>query len=366
VAGARSAHLARQERAPLTAAAERSTPSLRFGGIEAARGVAAVLVAAYHGARLVAQPRYSGVVPAGGLLADFAAGVDFFFVLSGFLITWVHWFDIGRPARLGHYFSRRFTRIYPTYWAVLFPTIIGRLLHFGSTAVVAPSIGLILCSIFLVPNVEQPVLGVGWTLVYEIFFYCMFGLAMIAGKRAATIIALVWAGLIVFYSIAASPSFPTSFFLSPVDLEFLLGVAIASLLRGVRIPYSRAVAIFGAVFFIALMLIRPERFTHDQIVIRLGFGFGAALFVMGTVEAERTHGQRVPGWLALLGAASYSIYLVHSLIEPGVMIAIWPLLKRTPPLVITILLTCAGTAAGIIFHKLVEKPLLARVRRAFA
>jgi hypothetical protein len=41
------------------------------------------------------------------------------------------------------------------------------------------------------------------------------------------------------------------------------------------------------------------------------------------------------------------------------------LAKHVPPLVVTILLTCAGTAGGIIFHKLVEKPLLAWVRRAF-
>jgi exopolysaccharide production protein ExoZ len=355
------------ESPPIAATALRSAPSLKFGGIEAARGVAAVLVAAYHGARLVAQPRYSGVAPAGGLLKDFDAGVDFFFVLSGFLITWVHWFDIGRPARLGHYFSRRFTRIYPTYWAVLFPTIIGRLLHFGSTAVVAPSIGLILCSIFLVPNVEQPVLGVGWTLVYEVFFYCMFGLAMIAGRRAAAIAASIWACSIVIYNLAAYPTFPAGFFLSPYDLEFLLGVTIASLLRHVRIPYSRALSIVGAALFVTFMLMRLERFVGDSwIVVRLSFGFGAALFVMGTVEAERTHGQAVPAWLALLGAASYSIYLVHSLVEPGVMIAIWPLLKGIPALAITIVLTCAGTAAGIIFHKLVEKPLLARVRRAFA
>ncbi len=46
------------------------------------------------------------------------AGVDFFFVLSGFIIMHAHTADIGKPERLYRYLWRRATRIYPIYWIV--------------------------------------------------------------------------------------------------------------------------------------------------------------------------------------------------------------------------------------------------------
>jgi len=52
------------------------------------------------------------------------AGVDFFFVLSGFIIFFVHGKDIGKPSRLPHYVWRRFIRIYPVYWAVTLISIV--------------------------------------------------------------------------------------------------------------------------------------------------------------------------------------------------------------------------------------------------
>jgi len=47
------------------------------------------------------------------------AGVDLFFVISGFIILFVHYDDIGRPERLGRYVGRRLSRILPTYWVAL-------------------------------------------------------------------------------------------------------------------------------------------------------------------------------------------------------------------------------------------------------
>jgi peptidoglycan/LPS O-acetylase OafA/YrhL len=46
------------------------------------------------------------------------AGVEFFFVLSGFIIASAHAGDISRPARLIPYLQRRIIRIYPPYWII--------------------------------------------------------------------------------------------------------------------------------------------------------------------------------------------------------------------------------------------------------
>ena len=53
-------------------------------------------------------------------LFDFGhAGVEFFFVLSGFIILHIHWKDLGHPSRFSSFAGKRFLRIYPMYWLVL-------------------------------------------------------------------------------------------------------------------------------------------------------------------------------------------------------------------------------------------------------
>src|SRR5580692_2096905 len=90
----------------------------RLLGIQLARGAAAVLVVLYHAGRGLALPQYLGHVPLGGLFNFGHAGIDFFFVLSGFIIFTVHHGDIGRPSALPRYVWRRLARIYPIYWVV--------------------------------------------------------------------------------------------------------------------------------------------------------------------------------------------------------------------------------------------------------
>jgi exopolysaccharide production protein ExoZ len=337
---------------------------LKFGGIEAARGIAAVLVAAYHGSRLVAQPRYAGVIPAGGMFGDFDKGVDFFFVLSGFLITWVHWNDIGRRSRLRHYLRRRFIRIYPIYWVALLFPLAGSALHVRESAEPL-TWDLVVSSIFLLPGKQHPVLGVAWTLVYEVLFYCAFACAILTGRRPAAWAAAVWAALIMGVSLLGiSAPFPSSFLVSPFILEFLMGVAVAILLRRIAVSSPRTVAIAGAAFFVVFMLTRIDRYVSlGDLGPRLFFGPCAAAFVAGSVEWERSGRASVPRWLALLGGASYSIYLIHTTVEPIVMRAAWSHIRTVSPLIITVGLACAGTSAGIVFHLIVEKPVLHYARR---
>jgi peptidoglycan/LPS O-acetylase OafA/YrhL len=194
----------------------------------------------------------------------------------------------------------------------------------------------------------------------------MFSFAILAGKRAGLAAIILWVGLIVIYNTAdASPSFPGSFFLSAYNLEFLIGVVIAGLLRRTEFRFGRALATLGAVLFIALMLTRVERLIDNSaIALRLAFALCAAVFVIGTVEIERKHGASVPAWLSLLGAASYSIYLLHSLIEPVVMVAVWPYVKVLSPILITVGLVSVATACAVVFHKFIERPLMMRLRRA--
>ena len=87
--------------------------------LEAARALAAIVVVLLHAANLMNVPHFSGKVGMDGIFDFGYVGVDFFFVLSGFIITYVHFGDIGKPLTIARYLWRRFSRIYPIYWFVL-------------------------------------------------------------------------------------------------------------------------------------------------------------------------------------------------------------------------------------------------------
>ncbi|MGL4420416.1 MAG: acyltransferase family protein, partial [Gemmataceae bacterium] len=86
--------------------------------VQALRGLACLFVVLYHvaGWEQLVWPR----IPVFGFYRYFGfAGVDLFFVLSGFIITHAHWKQIGQPRHLPTYLYRRLSRIYPVYWLAL-------------------------------------------------------------------------------------------------------------------------------------------------------------------------------------------------------------------------------------------------------
>ena len=138
------------------------TERQKLEGLQVARGVAAMLVAAFH-TTIQLQKKFDFRFA----FDDFRfghAGVDLFFVVSGFIILHVHRRDIGKRERLGVYVAKRAGRIYPVYWVVL-ATIL-------PVFFLVPSLGegyernltVIIKSWLLVPQQHFPVLGVVWTL----------------------------------------------------------------------------------------------------------------------------------------------------------------------------------------------------------
>ena len=166
-------------------------------GIQFCRGLAAILVVLYHAGRMLALPQYLGHIALGGFFNFGNAGVDFFFVLSGFIIFFVHEKDIGRPESLLAYAWSRVTRIYPIYWLVTALVLVEIALRPGPKDV---DPGYLISSLLLLPQPQEPVLGVGWTLVHEMLFYLVFAVAVLS-RRFGLWIALAWLAL------SAAPAF---------------------------------------------------------------------------------------------------------------------------------------------------------------
>jgi peptidoglycan/LPS O-acetylase OafA/YrhL len=84
--------------------------------LQLCRALAALMVVCFHASGNLRRDRYLGDA-ADVLERVFSfgdAGVSFFFVLSGFIVTWVHLRDFNQPGRLGNYLFTRAARIYPS------------------------------------------------------------------------------------------------------------------------------------------------------------------------------------------------------------------------------------------------------------
>jgi exopolysaccharide production protein ExoZ len=328
--------------------------------LELCRFLAALLVACLHAGASISK--YYGFEI--GAVRNFGAGVDFFFVLSGFVITYAHWHDIGRPDRLKRYYTKRFLRIYPPYWII---TAVIVIFYFADRSYGDESrrdLTKLFCSIFLLPYAVRPVVDQAWTLVYEVFFYVSFGLVIIFGRRAFLGF-VVWAICILLWQVAhvndyrADPlfAFPVSFYLSIFNIEFLFGVGVGFLVRSGWRYCSRTLAVGGIVLFVVALVFVDWRIVGD-LVARLAFGTAAAMTILGLASLRLRVSVVLAGIMAILGTATYPLYLVHLAVET---VVIHVLLKfgspQISPWTVMVLLVSSAVIAGLLFAYGVERPL---------
>lgn len=334
----------------------------KFGGIQAGRAVAAILVVFSHAGTIIGEPRFCGEEPFGGALRPFGVGVDFFFVLSGFIIAWVHWGDIGQPGRLRRYARNRFLRIYPPYWGILLPLCF---LYFLFPNAGTPSqhdpVNVVF-SVLLAPYPDPPILGVAWTLVHEMIFYAVFGLMIQLGSRAVWLLPAWGAAIVVLQLSFDRLPFPLSILFNAFNVEFLLGIGSALWLARRRIPAPGLVAAGATLVFLASMLFGRAVYEHSFLA-RTVFGLSSAAFILGTVELERAGRLEVPRFVLLLGAASYAIYLIHGIALSAAIQVLTRLVGRTLPTeTLVFLLVSAGVVAGVVYHLAIERPLTGALR----
>jgi peptidoglycan/LPS O-acetylase OafA/YrhL len=322
-----------------------------FQSLQAFRGLAALAVVLHH-AGLFSHRQLGQTFCAdafdGGMI-----GVDFFFVLSGFIITSVHGRDLGQPERAPNYVLRRFFRIYPLLFLLTAAKLAIELIQ-GTDR----SLGLVLSSFLMLPPAggEYPIITAAWTLQHEALFYALFLVAIVIGKRVALWLVALWVALMIVARFAALEGI-VAFVLHPHNIQFLIGCGTAAILA--RWKQSSLVPA-GALIAFALVLAIGRA---DALVWRacLGCGF-AGILLLGTV-VERSW--PVPAFLRVLGDASYSIYLAHT---PLLLIFV-KLSKRwvgddsiRAHLAIAIGVMLA-IGFGLAVYRLVERPLLLWSRR---
>lgn len=259
-----------------------------------------------------------------------SAGVDVFFVLSGFII-WVT--TVEKNLSTADFLYRRWFRIVPLYWLVT--------LFVAATLIFAPSIFNSLrfdlkntvYSLFFIPALNEalheivPTYIQGWTINYEIFFYMVFALVMLTPRRfwlALITLTLLACTILGFLGLHGG-NVQLDFWTRPIVLEFLFGVLLGAMFLNKLIP-SRLVAL--ACIAVAVITLLTTAFfaltfppSGANILRVAAWGAPAALLVYGLVALE-VRGYVVPlKLLSALGDWSYSIYMTHIAVIPAVAIA---------------------------------------------
>ncbi|MCX7121784.1 MAG: acyltransferase [Gammaproteobacteria bacterium] len=326
--------------------------------LQALRAIAALLVVYSHTLGMVSKQLPVSMLALGGF------GVDIFFVISGFIMVYISRDHFQKKNAPLYFLKRRIIRIFPLYW-ISTAFIVVALMAFGfyhnsfSEFNYITNPHYVFRTILLFPYFDSagkqiyPVTEVSWTLIYEMFFYCVFSLLLFFRKKIYLYcLGGIFISLFSIKCVLMAPFFDfkgiqvmrSYFFVygNNVIFEFLFGCFIAELylcrkflpnffsiflivlslsifIGGYYVPLAHSVYAF-------IPRLHSLRDNHSQFFSKsnfimlfslfhcirvFGFGIPAFLLVYATLSLEARNFIKIHSVLIKLGNASYSIYLMH-------------------------------------------------------
>lgn len=348
----------------------------QIAAIQNLRALAALMVVVGHAqsAAAVASAK-AGASFAPLPLLPWGAGVDLFFVISGFIMVVASERLFAAPGGAQTFFARRLKRIVPLYWLA---TTLYVAIHLATHK---PIGGADVAASYLFwprdvfgDGVPRPIYTLGWTLNYEMFFYALFATAIALPRRAcvATVTGLLVAGVAIGRLVALPPG-PLAFWTQPIVLEFALGMWLGLAWRAdVRIAaVPRALLAALGVAALAWDTMGSARqavdwMTPNDLARLAGWGVPAAAVVAAAVLGHRGEPRAAPSrwgrcldFPPALGDASYALYLVHPFVV-GIALRLWSLSGLARPLGYWPFVGAALAAsvfAAFVIHRRIELPL---------
>ncbi len=317
--------------------------------LQALRFAAAMAVVLFHLAGALQHDH--------GLKANYftagAAGVNVFFVLSGFIMAYTTQPGLA-PAT---FMWRRIARIVPLYWALTL--LLAAVCYLKPELLNSTRFDIvhILKSLFFIPYVRddgavQPFLFLGWSLNYEMLFYAIFAASLYLRNWSPAYPAAIVASLIVLGKLLPLDNVVWKFYTDERIIQFVYGIGLWVLYEKRREVFAQA-----RLPLLAASLAGVAAIGNGVVVPYFDlWGVTAAAIVAFTLGC-RLQSAKSQQWAALLGGASYSLYLIHpwliqaftkKLTSPAFGIAMAPL---------SITLLVVLTYLSILIYRHFERPM---------
>lgn len=300
--------------------------NLRFDWLQAMRGIAALGVVLTHARYQLQYTPLWGAAEA--WLLPGAAGVDLFFVISGFIMAYTTRHDRGGLETARAFMLKRIARIWPAYAIITLATL---LLTFKVQALSDPDLGLrFLKSILFIPvdfhGLYAPqTLIQGWTLNYEVYFYGVLAVSLLLGPwRWAAFFGWFVLSLVIVplafgaqsltspYLAFVNAPYPFDYMTvatNPIIWEFVGGVVVGLIFNSrfrIRSVIVSWIIILAAIVLSLICIFDPLN-SHGP----TQWGWSFVLLVLAFALASKEIDIKIPAFMVLLGNMSYTLYLVH-------------------------------------------------------
>lgn len=361
-----------------SAVSRRSTLGSRLLAVQALRAIAALLVVWVHSidaAEFFTVPRQSKFFH----WEDYGAcGVDIFFAISGFIVSQVavrladrnadH-----RSASAREFLTRRITRIFPLYW--ILTCVVVMIDQLGKHKIQWHSLHW-LPTLLLLPSQHYrgnaPLLSLGWSLMFEMYFYLILTAIMVWVPRALVRTTCIFLCAMVIVGTLVGIHRPLLvIWMNPIVLEFVFGCCIGLVFAHAQKNGNRTTIIGPWLAAVGAVLLAATIFTgygkaSEQDWIMAGYycwlrvsvwGVPSALLVAGMVfwnPAMRSMPARL---LVFLGDASYSIYLC-TIPARSVVEHFWRIFGRFGADIGVLLGAVFCIVVGVICYLFIERPLM--------
>jgi exopolysaccharide production protein ExoZ len=287
-----------------------------------------------------------------------ASGVHIFFVISGFVMVYTSIRSNLKPLA---FLKRRLIRIYPIYW-VLFGAYLAAHQFLGTAYHIG--LGDLGKALLLLPGYSATVIGPGWTLTFEMYFYLCFTIALVGGvRRGLLVLSLFYLASVVAGRLLPPDAPWAKVMTDSLLLEFITGAWLGMI-------YARGFGLtekVGAVFIVVALALFGSGFwlDYNRLPSVISWGIPSLLLVTGALAFETRMKSSSGQFFGRLGDSSYFLYLSHVLIVDLIIATPLSSLNRSATAAIAMsfpfALACTAIAAG--GYKAIELPLLKGLKK---
>lgn len=275
-----------------------------------------------------------------GMFGRGTFGVDLFFCISGFIMMLV------TEKSCHNFLKKRFLRICPIYYMLTIAAFSMALIAPGLLRTPTANPFDLLRSFLFIGGEDKIVVGVGWTLCYEMMFYVLFFIAFKINHARRHIIATILLALpVVAGFIINCENDYFKFYTRPQILEFALGMMAFKILN----PKNPATAPRNATYLLipAVVLYASLFFLEPLLVNYLKYVIPVFTFIPFVLTARALQNRKMPRFLVMLGNTSYSMYLTHTFILTAFSRLVFDIDHAITPASLAASLLVTGIVVGV-------------------